>query len=95
MSEEFGSDFITLLDEEGKEIVLEVITSLDYQGETYYAFLPADMDVDDPDYGMVILHEVAGENGDMEFEDPDDDDVLNAVYELVMAELFADEDEEE
>jgi hypothetical protein len=43
----------------------------------------------------VILHEVAGENGDMEFEDPDDDDVLNAVYELVMAELFADEDEEE
>ena len=94
MSEEYGSDFITLLDEDGKEIVLEVITSLEYQGEVYYAFLPADMDVDDPDYGMVILHQVAGENGDMEFEDPEDDEVLNAVYELVMAELFDDDEEE-
>ena len=41
MSDEFGSDFITIVDEDGTEYELEVLTSLEYNGETYLAVIPA------------------------------------------------------
>ena len=44
MSEDFGSDFITIVDDDGTEFELEVLDTMDYNGETYKAFLPADMD---------------------------------------------------
>ena len=50
MSEQFGSDFITIIDDDGQEFELEVLDSMDYKGETYVAFLPANMDENDPDY---------------------------------------------
>ena len=58
MSEDFGSDFITIVDDDGTEFELEVLDTMDYNGETYKAFLPADMDENDPDYGMIILRSV-------------------------------------
>ena len=61
MSEEFGSDFITIVDEDGQEIELEVLDTMDYKGKTFMAFLPADMEEDDPDYGMIILRSVLDE----------------------------------
>ena len=94
MSEEFGSDFITIIDDDGQEFELEVLDSMDYNGQTYVAFLPANMKEDDPDYGMVILRSVI-ENGEELFESIDDDDELNDVYEHFMVFLFDDEDEEE
>ena len=94
MSEEFGSDFITIIDDDGQEFELEVLDSMDYNGQTYVAFLPANMKEDDPDYGMVILRSVI-ENGEELFESIDDDDELNDVYEHFMVFLFDDEEEEE
>ena len=44
MSEDFGSDFITIVDDDGQEFELEVLDSMDYNGESYVAFLPANMD---------------------------------------------------
>ena len=49
MSGEFGSDFITIIDDDGVEFELEVLDSMDYKGQTFVAFLPANMDEDDPD----------------------------------------------
>jgi len=92
MSEEYGSDFITLIDDDGNEAELEVLDYMDYAGKTYGAFLPAGMDEDDPDYGMVILRVVTGEDGMDSFEDVEDDNELNEVYEKFMSILFADED---
>ena len=40
MSEDFGSDFITIVDDDGTEFELEVLDTMDYNGETYKAFLP-------------------------------------------------------
>ena len=93
MSEEYGSDFITIIDDDGQEFELEVLDSMDYNGQTYVAFLPANMDENDPDYGMVILRSVI-ENGEELFESVDDEDELNDVYEHFMVLLFDDEDEE-
>ena len=94
MSEDFGRDFITIEDEDGQEFELEVLDSMDYKNETYMAFLPADMDENDPDYGIIILRSVFDENGDEVFDTIDDDDRLQEIYENFMKILY-DEDEEE
>ncbi len=94
MSDEYGSDFITVTDEDGKEFELEHLGTLERQGNTYMAFVPADMDEDDEDFGIIILRAIE-ENGESLLADVDDEDELNAVYEQFMEELFDEEDEEE
>ena len=94
MSEDFGSDFVTIVDDEGNEFELEVIESMDYNGHSYMAFLPADMSEDDPDYGFVLLRVVEDENGDEVFESIDDEDELQDVYERFMVLLYDDEEDE-
>ena len=93
MSEEYGADFVTIIDDDGQEFELEVLDTMDYNGETYMAFLPADMDENDPDYGIIILR-VVDENGEELYESIDDDEQLQDVYEKFMVLLFDDEDEE-
>ena len=79
MSEDFGSDFITIVDDDGTEFELELLDTMDYKGQTFVAFLPADMDENDPDYGLVILRSVI-ENGEELFESVDDEDELTADF---------------
>ena len=93
MSEEYGNDFVTIIDDEGNEFELELLDTIDYNGESFAAFLPTDMDEDDPDYGLIILSVVNAENGDELFESIDDDDKLQQVYEMFMT-VFEAEDEE-
>ena len=95
MSEEFGSDYITIIDDEGEEFELEVLDSMDYNGESYMAFLPANMAEDDPDYGIIILRVAQDESGEELFESIDDDAKLQDVYEHFMVFLFDGEDEDE
>lgn len=94
MSEEFGDNFITVTDDDGNEAVLEVLDTMDYNGNSYCAFLPADMSEDDPDYGLIILRVTEDENGEEIFEDIEDDDELNEIFEKFMVILFDDEEEE-
>lgn len=93
MSEDFGSDFITIIDDDGQEFELEVLDSMDYKGETFTAFLPANMDEEDPDYGLIILRVVQDENGDELFESIDDEEQLQDVYDHFMVLLFDEEEE--
>ena len=92
MSEEFGSDFITIIDDDGAEFELEVLDTMDYNNQTFVAFLPADMDENDPDYGIIILRSVLDENGEELFESIDAEDELQDVYEHFSRILFDDED---
>ena len=94
MSEEYGDNFVTMVDENGEEFVLEMLDSIDYRNNTYTAFLPADKDENDPDYGMVLLRNAVDENGDEVFDTIDDEEELDDVYEQFMRVLFDDEDEE-
>ncbi len=95
MSEEYGSDFITLIDDSGEEFELEFLDEMTYNGKTYSAFLPADMDEEDPDYGLVLLRNAQDEEGNEVFDTIDDDEELDDVYQHFMVLLFDDEDEEE
>ena len=94
MSEEFGDNLVTMVDENGEEFVLELLESIDYKDATYTAFLPADLDENDPDYGLVLLRNAVDENGDEVYDTIDDEDELNDVYEQFMRILFDDEEEE-
>ena len=53
MSEDFGPTFLTVTDEEGKELVLEFMDALEYNGQLYQAFFPAETEgeEEDPDAG--------------------------------------------
>ena len=94
MSEEFGPDFVSVTDDEGNEFELEHLGTLEHQGTTYMAFLPADMDEQDEDYGMILL-KVIQENGEELLADIDDEQELDTVYDLLMEQLFSEEDAEE
>lgn len=94
MNEEYGSDFISVTDEDGNEFELEHLGTLEHDGITYMAFVPADMDEDDEDFGMIIL-QVVNENGEELLADVDDEALLNRVYDQFMEELFNEDDEED
>lgn len=94
MSEDFGANFITLTDDEGNEFVLEYVDALEKDGVTYMAFFPAvedEADEDSEDYGLVILKSVV-ENGEELLATVDDESELDAVYELFMEQILADEE---
>ena len=97
MSEEFGPNFITVTDEDGNDIELELLDVLEHKGQTYMAFFPAvpeeEADEDSDDYGMVILKSIQ-ENGEELLSTLDSDEELTEVYDLFMELLFQDEDEE-
>ena len=89
MSEDFGPTFLTVTDEDGKELTLEFVDSLEYNGVTYTAFFPAEVEGEetpDDEFGLVILKTVP-ENGEELLSTPDSDEELNAVYDLFMEQL--------
>ena len=94
MAEEYGPTFITVTVEDGREIVLEFIDALEYNGQQYQAFFPAETegeDEDDPDNGLVIL-KVIHEDGEDLLSTLDSDEELDAVYDLFMESLFDEDD---
>lgn len=91
MDEDFGGSFITIEDDEGHEIELEILDELEHEGTGYVLFLPADMDEDDPDYGYVIL-QIVEIDGEEQFQDVEDPELLQTVYEKFMERIFGDEE---
>lgn len=95
MSEEFGPNFITVTDEDGNDIELELVDALEHNGQTYMAFYPAveeGADEESEDYGMVILKSIM-ENGEELLSTLDSEEELNEIYDLFMERLFEDDEE--
>ena len=92
MSGEFGNNFITVTDDDGDEFDLEHLDTVEFGGEVYMAFLPADIDEDDEDFGLVIL-KAATQDGEEVLAIVDDDNLLESVHALFL-ERMLDGDEE-
>ena len=86
--------FVDITDEEGNNFRLEIVGEVEYEDQLFRVFLPTDMDVDDPDYGYIIL-KVTQEGDEEVLDSVDDEELLEKVYAVYMAELFGDEDEED
>ena len=94
MENNYGSDYMTIVDEDGTEFELEVLTTLEYNGFTYLAVVPAVDADEDVDLEVSILKSVE-EDGEPLLCAIEDEAELQAVYDLIMDELYAEEEEEE
>ena len=61
MENQYGSDFITISDEDGTEYELEILSTIEYNGATYLAVIPADLDQLAPEVAIVKSVEEDGE----------------------------------
>ena len=93
MADEYGSDFMTIIDEDGTEYELEVLSTLEYNGQTYLAVTPADGE-EAADLEVSILKSVE-EDGEPILCAIEDDTELEEVYSLIMDALYEEEDEDD
>ena len=93
MEDIYGSDFMTIVDEDGTEYELEVLSSLEWQGNTYLAVIPAGLD-EEEDAEVSILKSVE-EDGESILAAIEDDQELETVYEMIMEQLYEEEEEED
>ena len=91
MSDQYGSDFITIVDEDGTEYELEVLSQLEYNGCTYMAVIPA-ADESELELEVSILKSV-DEDGEPILVGIDDEEELQAVYDLIMDQLYEEAEE--
>lgn len=94
MEDQYGSDFITIVDEDGTEYELEVLSTLEYNGETYMAVVPASTGEEGEELQLeVSILKSTEEDGEPLLTAIEDEDELKAVYDLIMDELYEDEEE--
>ena len=91
--EDYGSDFITISDEDGTEYELEILSTLEYDGCTYLAVIPADGEDHELELEVMILKSVE-EDGESILCAIEDEQELEAVNELIMQHLFEEDWEE-
>ena len=94
MEQQYGSDFISITDEDGKEYELEILSTIEYQGAEYLALVPAEEDEESEELAVSILKSVT-EDGEDLLVAVEDEDELAAVYDLLMQSLYEDEEEAE
>lgn len=92
MADLYGSDFITIVDEDGTEYELEVLTTLEWNGCSYMAVIPADGE-EALELEVSILKSVEEEDGESILTAIEDEQELQSVYDLIMDQLYEEEDE--
>ena len=90
MDNNYGSDFMTIVDEDGQEYELEILTTVEYNGNSYMAVIPAS-DGENEDLQVNILKSVE-EDGEPILCAIEDDLELQAVYDLIMDQLYEEEE---
>ena len=87
MADLYGSDFLSITDEDGQEYELEVLSTLQWNGCTYLAVIPAGDSQEELKLEVTILKSVE------EDDEPllcaiEDEAELQAVYDLLMDSLY-------
>lgn len=95
MANEYGSDFMTIVDEDGTEFELEVLSSIEYNGFTYLAVIPAGLEQDERESLQISILKSVEEDGEPILATIDDEAELEAVYDLIMDSLYEEDEDEE
>ena len=90
MADLYGSDFLSITDEDGQEYELEVLSTLQWNGCTYLAVIPAGESQEELKLEVTLLKSIE------EDDEPllcaiDDEAELQAVYDLLMDSLYEEE----
>ena len=89
--DQYGSDFLTIVDDDGNEYELEVLSTLEYNGNTYLAVIPAAGSSDQLELEVSILKSTE-EDGEPILSVIEDEEELEAVHDLIMEAIY-EEDE--
>ena len=82
MSDDFGNNYVVLTDEEGNEVEFQHIDTVDVDGETYMAFIPADLAVEDE--AEVVILKVIEEDGEEILATVEDESEADRIFDIVM-----------
>ena len=93
MANDYGSDFMTIVDEDGTEFELEVLSSIEYNGSTYLAVIPAGSDEEDS-LEVSVLKSVE-EDGEPILCAIEDEQELETVYNLIMDQMYEENEDED
>lgn len=91
--DQYGSDFLTIADDEGNEYELEVLSTLEYNGNTYLAVIPAGESMEALELGVSILRSTE-EDGEPILSVIEDEEELEAVHDILMDSLYEEDDED-
>lgn len=89
--DQYGSDFITIVDDDGNEYELEVLSELEYNGCTYLAVIPAADSQNEIELAVSILKSTE-EDGENVLSAIEDEAELEAVYDLIMESIYEEEE---
>ena len=95
MEDQFGSDFMTIVDEDGQEYELEILTQLEYNGFTYLAVIPAGLEDEEAANPEVSILKSVEEDGEPILCAIEDEAELQSVYDLIMDQLYEEEEDTE
>lgn len=91
MSDHYGSDFMTIVDEDGEEYELEVLSTMELNGQTYLAVIPAGLEENEaPEVSILKSVEEDGEPILCAIEDETE---LQTVYDKIMEQLYEEDDD--
>ena len=77
-----NDNIIVLTDEDGNDVEFEFCASVEYEGNEYVVLLPTEDDDGEVVILQVMEDENAGEDDEATYVGVDDDDVLQAVFDL-------------
>ncbi len=92
MTDIYGSDFMTIADEDGTEYELEVLTTVEYNGFSYLAVIPADGEDNSLSDLQVSILKSVEEDGESILCAIEDDAENEAVYALIMDQLYSEQE---
>lgn len=90
MTDDYGSDFITITDENGIDYELEILATVEYNGAQYLAVIPA-ADSEELELEVLILRNEE-EDGEPLLVTIDDDAEFEAVSDLIMDLIYEEEE---
>ncbi len=86
--DQYGSDYLTISDENGVEYELEILNTLEYNGSVYLAVILAAEDPEAEQWDVSILKSVEEAGGESVLLAIDDPQELQDVYERMMESLY-------
>ena len=76
-----NQNIVTLIDEEGAELRFEILDVIEYEGAEYAVLLPDDEEAD----SVIILKVNVDEEGNESLDTEADEKILDAVFEIFVA----------
>ena len=92
MADNYGSDYLTIADDDGNEYELEILSTIEYNGATYHAVIPAYGEQDQGLRMEVSILKSVEEDGESILCVIEDEQELQAVNDLIMDMLYEDSD---